>query len=115
MKILKIKESNGVLVMSVSGFVDASNVDEFKKEVDIAIESKNSRIVLDFSTLDYINSSGFGVLLDARERTMKVGGEVKILNLPSKIENLFRILGFTHLFATYKDRDQAVSSFSGQA
>ena len=113
MAITKTKENGGVTIINVSGFVDASNVYDFKKEVDDAIEAKNYKIIFDFTSLDYINSSGFGVLLDARERTMKQGGEVKILNLPSKIENLFKILGFTHLFPTFKDRIEAISSFKG--
>jgi anti-anti-sigma factor len=105
-------DNSGVLILKIVGFVDASNINIFNRRIHEPVENGYSRIILDLSELQYINSSALGVLLDAHSLATKHQGDLKILNLPRKIEKTFEILGFTSYFQIFSDEKKAIQSFS---
>jgi anti-anti-sigma factor len=112
LEIIPRVDNSGVLILKIVGFVDASNINIFNRRIHEAMENGYSRIILDFSELQYINSSALGVLLDAHSLATKRQGDLKILNLPREIEKTFEILGFTSYFQIFSDEKKAIQSFS---
>ena len=103
---------NGVMILKVAGFVDASNINIFNRRIHEPVEKGYSKIILDCSELQYINSSALGILLDAHLLATKHQGDFKILSLPRKIKKTFEILGFINYFQIFSDEKKAIQSFS---
>jgi len=76
------------------------------------IESGHTKIVLNFSQVDLMDSAGVGELASAYLPVKTKGGELKFLN-PTK--NVHRVLQMTQLdkvFEVYTDEELAIQSFS---
>ncbi len=112
LNIISRVDNSGVLILKIVGFVDASNINIFNRQIYESVENGYSKIILDCSELQYLNSSALGVLLDAHSLATKLQGGLKILNLPRKVEKTFEILGFTNYFQIFSDEKKAVQSFS---
>jgi anti-anti-sigma factor len=55
-------------------------------------------IILDFSQLSYISSSGLRLLLGIKKSVDKVGGQVKISGVNDMVAKVFKLTGFDALF-----------------
>jgi len=53
---------------------------------------------VDFSALEYISSSGLGVLLVAQKRLAKSGGSLRLVGLNKHIADVFRYSGLDQVF-----------------
>jgi len=104
-------DPRGIIILKVSGFVDASNINRFDEELYSHIKRGTAKIVVDCSDLQYINSMGMGILLEARQLAAKRNGDVVILNLPKKISKVFEILGFNEIFKLYTSEEEALKAF----
>ena len=77
-----------------TGRLDASKSDQART----FLSSINNSCTLDFSELAYISSAGLSVLLAAQKRLNESGHSIKIINLNTHIENIFRVAGFDFVF-----------------
>lgn len=77
-----------------TGRLDASKSDQART----FLSSISNSCTLDFSDLDYISSAGLSVLLAAQKRLNESGHSIKIINLNTHIENIFRVAGFDFVF-----------------
>ena len=77
-----------------TGRLDASKSDHART----FLSSISNSCTLDFSDLDYISSAGLSVLLAAQKRLNESGHSIKIINLNTHIENIFRVAGFDFVF-----------------
>ena len=108
--------SNNVDVLAIVGRLDAAGAPQLRQELDGLFEGGRSQVVLDLAKLEYIASPGLRVLIEARKRAREhkrgaATGDVRIANLPSRIQEVFNLTGFTSLFEIYQDTDEAVGSF----
>jgi anti-sigma B factor antagonist len=76
----------------------------------VAMGSK--KIVLNLAEVSYIDSSGLGELVSAYTAVKNAGGELKLLNLTSKVRDLLVITKLVTVFDVKDDEASAVSSFA---
>jgi stage II sporulation protein AA (anti-sigma F factor antagonist) len=96
-----------LLVLRVSGYIDASNVDQFEGAVHRAIDEQgHRRLVVSLQETQYINSSGLGVLISASQK-LSGQGYFALAAVPAKIVRIIRLLGFADVVAMYATEDDA--------
>ena len=71
----------------------------------------NKKIVLNLQNVNYIDSSGIGELVSAFTTTKNQGGELKLLNLTKKVNDLLQITKLYTVFDVKDDEASAVKSF----
>ncbi|MBA3943255.1 MAG: STAS domain-containing protein [Herpetosiphonaceae bacterium] len=104
-------------VLAVTGRIDVVDTAVLKEELDKLFDAGHYRILLDLAGLRYINSAGLRVLVSARKRAQEhkprssEPGDVRLVNLPDNIKQVFDLVGFTGLFDIYDDMVDAVASF----
>lgn len=108
---------NRVDVVTVAGRLTAAEAPELQERLSQLFNEGRYRILLDFTNLEYISSPGLRVLIEARKRAREWKltdfdrGDVRIVNLPPRIKEVFDLTGFTSLFHIYDDMVEAVGSF----
>ena len=75
------------------------------------IDKKEFKVVVDLENVERMNSSGLGILIKALSTFRNNGGELKLANVSSKIENLLVITKLNTVFETFATVDDAVNSF----
>ena len=73
-------------------------------------EEKNN-IVVDLNKVDFINSSGLGMLIGGINNDAALGGELKLARATKKVENLLEMTKLLKVFDLHKNVDNAIASF----
>ena len=100
-----------VLVLGPEGKLDGGNSREFEVIINSVINEGSNMLLLDFSALDYISSSGLRVILATAKKLRKIDGGIALCHLNESIFEVFRISGFNSLLNIEETRDSALSAF----
>ncbi len=74
-------------------------------------EGKN-KILLNLGSIGYIDSSGIGELVSSFTAVNKESGQLKLLNLTQKIQDLLAITKLLTVFDVFDDEGEALGSYS---
>lgn len=83
----------------------------FKKIVEEEINTGYTKIVIDLSQCDYIDSTFFGVIVKVSRLLIDMGYKLKVVKPAIVGEYIFIHTNTDHLFDKYKTRDDAIKSF----
>jgi len=72
---------------------------------------ENRKIILNLAEVNYIDSSGIGELVSTYTTVTNGGGQLKLLNLTKKIQELMAITKLLTVFQVYGDEQSALASF----
>ncbi|MBR5091577.1 MAG: STAS domain-containing protein [Ruminiclostridium sp.] len=87
---------NDTLRISVSGRIDTSNAPDLEKGIKQEIADAKT-LLLDFSKVDYISSSGLRVLLSVNKVMSTSGGELIIKDPTDMVFEVFDVTGFSDI------------------
>lgn len=91
--------------------LDASNVRDFRAEIQNLIKD-NSRVVLDMSSLKFVDSSGLGALISCLRDTNGRKGDFRLSNLSRSVLALFELMRMHRVFSIHDTAASAVSSYN---
>lgn len=80
------------------GEVDIYTSPELKNQIFALIEERSSDIIIDGESLEYIDSTGLGVLMSIYKKMQENSLNLKIINLRPNIYKLFDITGLNKVF-----------------
>jgi stage II sporulation protein AA (anti-sigma F factor antagonist) len=105
------EKKGSVLILSLSGRVEMLTSPQLKETIISHINLNEHQILFDLSELEYISSSGLGVLLHAAKMLQVKNGRVVLCALKAHIEEVFKICGFDNVFPIFDSREQALQAF----
>jgi anti-sigma B factor antagonist len=109
----KTREVGGVTLVDLSGKITLGEGGmTLREEVRKLLAEGKKKIVLNLGEVNYIDSSGLGELVSAYTAVKNSGGELKLLNLTSKVRDLLVITKLVTVFDVKDDEGSAVSSFA---
>ncbi len=95
---------NGQLTAVLSGEIDHHSAREIRSEIDeTASKVKPKKLILDFSAVQFMDSSGVGLIMGRCKLVQIWNGTVEIANLPSKIERIVSLAGLKQLCVIRKE------------
>ena len=94
-------------VVLVTGEVDVYTSPSLKSALMAAAEEDCPTVIADMSGVDFIDSSGLGVLVGALRRAREAGGELRVVCDKENIVKIFRITGLDRVFPMFSTLDQA--------
>lgn len=87
-----------VLIASISGDIDHHNAKELRTEIDVFIERHQPiSLVLDMSGVQFMDSSGIGLVMGRYKRMQDCGGAVTVQSCIPSIRRVMRIAGLDKL------------------
>ena len=90
--------TNNSWEVSLSGELDVSTADELKKELHKLVDEKNIDMRLNIENLDYIDSTGLGVIIGILKRLKIESKEVYIEKPKNNVRKIFSITGLDKIF-----------------
>jgi anti-sigma B factor antagonist len=75
------------------------------------VSGGNKKLLLNLGSVSYIDSSGIGELIANYTTASRDGGQVKLLNLTDKVQDLLVITKLLTVFDVYETETEALSSF----
>ncbi|MBD3166804.1 anti-sigma factor antagonist [bacterium] len=82
--------------------------DELKKHLEKGIK----KVVVDLGRVDWMNSSGLGILIGGMTTVKNADGEMKLARVTEKIKSLLMITKLVQVFDSHDSVEAAIASFS---
>ena len=84
----------GTLTVRLSGELDQRMAARVREEIDALIDDQRvRRLVFDVSGLDFMDSSGIGLIIGRYKRLSRRGGSVAVTDPDARIDRLFQMSG----------------------
>jgi len=112
---LKIKERkrDGVAVLEMSGrLMGGPDAEAFDEVLKTLIHEGCRNVIVNMEKVRWVNSTGLGILISGYTTLKKSGGELKLLKVSDRIENIFIVSKLYTVFESYQDEDEAIRSFA---
>ena len=93
--------SNGELVVYIERDIDHHNAAGLRGEIDAEIaRHRPARLVLNFDAVEFMDSSGIGLIMGRYKHMQLAGGELKVAALNPRCQKLVAISGITKIVKT---------------
>ncbi len=100
-----------ILVIVLSGRLDANSAEAFQEQLLRSIESGETPILLDLVDLEYVSSAGLRILLATAKRLTGSGGDLRICGLNEAVNEVFEISGFSTILDVFSSQEEALRGF----
>lgn len=95
---LDVTYYNGVVTARLSGEIDHHIAPLLRSEIDSKCESSRpTRLVLDFGSVGFMDSSGIGLVMGRYRMISLLGGRMEVVNIPPGIRKIFALSGLDDL------------------
>ena len=112
---MQIKEDKvgGISVLQINGRVDVSNAKILKNKVQDLIGHGAVNFLIYMDKVDYIDSSGLGILVACLKAANSAGGTIKIAGLKEYPKQVFQTMRLDRVFQLHDEMGQALDTFKG--
>jgi anti-sigma B factor antagonist len=102
-----------ILVLDCSGKITlGEGTIAIRNTIMDSLKEGGKKIIVNLADVNYIDSSGIGELVRTYITVSGGGGQLKLLNLTKKIQELLQITKLLTVFQVYDSESAALASFS---
>jgi anti-anti-sigma factor len=105
-------ESGITLVLLRGRLVLGPQMSRLESEIQTLVTDGVRRVILDLEQIEYADSGGLGLLLQASGAMRAAGGQLLLAAPNRRLRDLFKLTGTTQLLSIYPDRAACVAQFS---
>ena len=104
---LDFKLLKNVLVVNVQGEIDMYNTDYLRSCIDNYLDQQPiNRLVLNLEKVDFIDSSGLGIIIGRYKKMQARGGKVYIVGANPSVEKILVFAGINKIIPLYKNEQE---------
>lgn len=111
---MEIREKGDVFVIKLSGIINVQYAVEIENELEVFFSrSSPKKVIVDFSEVQHISSSGLRVLVGFYKKIISNEGKMILANLNSNLKKIFKIVELDtvfHIFDSLEDALQGISN-----
>ncbi len=106
---LTFEPINQNLIVRLDGELDHHTAEEMRKEIDKEIDKNNCKnVIFDLASVNFMDSSGIGVVIGRYKKVSKRGGQVAVVNVNSRVERIFKMSGLFNIVQKFENKNQAI-------
>lgn len=103
------------LVVAITGSIDSFSAEALTQHFADSIALGHTRLVADFSSVNYTSSAGLRSLLGTVKSCRLAGGDLRLAAVQPQVLRVLEIAGFTNILNIYPDVHHALDSFAEAA
>jgi anti-sigma B factor antagonist len=101
-------------VVAPVGEVDLHTAPEIKRRIAELSDQGYTQIVVDLSRINYLDSTGLGVLVGALKRLREKDGELRLVHPTPRVMRVLEITRLVNVFQIFDSEEAALSSLTGR-
>ncbi len=106
---LKRTSLDDYAVLDIEGEIDVSTADELRSALGGLIEAGDTRILVDLQDVQFMDSTGLGVLVSSLKRARGEGGDLRLVVKSERLTTLLRITALEQVFTIGQTPQDAVA------
>jgi stage II sporulation protein AA (anti-sigma F factor antagonist) len=101
------------LIVEIDGELDLATSSTFREVVDEKLNHYDSikHLILDLKKVNFIDSSGLGVIMGRFRRLNQHGGKISAVNVSDQIKRILQLSGLLKIMEIYDDRHSALKNY----
>lgn len=107
---LKTRTHGPFQVIEVGGEVDVYTAPKLRESIVNAVDKGHTRLIVDVEQVDFLDSTGLGVLVGSLKRVRAEGGSLDIVCTHERILKIFDITGLDKVFGLHTSVDAAIAA-----
>ncbi|MCB1145788.1 MAG: STAS domain-containing protein [Leptospiraceae bacterium] len=108
---VKVKETNGNLIVYLKGRLDVHLSGEIEKDLNQLIEKKPDKdLIINLLDIEYMSSSGLRVLVAIMRLLKGNNKNLKLCHLNSAVRKIFEVVELMDMFDIYETEEEALKS-----
>lgn len=104
---ISVARNGDTCVLTLQGEVDVYTAPRLKESLIESIESGCANVLVDLEGVDFIDSSGLGVLVGGLRRAKENSGTIRLVCTRENVLKIFRITGLDRVFPIFVDTAEA--------
>lgn len=104
---LKADDAGETLVFGLRGSLDLATAPTVRAALMEATDDGNHNMIVDLTQLEFLDSTGLGVLIGAHRRAIERKGSFKLVINEGPIARLLNITGLIAVFSVYHSLEEA--------
>ncbi len=100
---------DGWAVVTASGEIDVAAAPSLREHLVELIGDGATKVVLDIEAVDFIDSTGLGVLVGAIRRARTAGGDLRLVCTNTRILKVFDVTGLDEVFTIGATVDDVIA------
>jgi anti-sigma B factor antagonist len=110
---ITIRETPQATILDLSGRITlGEGLGDLRDSIREALTGDRKHILLNLADVSYIDSSGLGQLIGSYATVTDRGGQLKLINLQKKVNDLLQITKLLTVFETHSSEAAALASFT---
>lgn len=105
---LETTQRDGVAVLSLRGEIDVYTAPRMRQAIVDLVDAGSRNIVIDMENVDFLDSTGLGVLVEGLKRVRTRGGSLSLVVTQDKIVKIFDITGLNKAFPIHGSLEEAL-------
>ncbi len=106
---LETTTTDGVTVVRMQARELAFAVcEEFQKGMEALLNSGHATLLIDFESIEFMDSMGIGTLIALRNKAHERGGEIGLARIADPVYKVLRITQLHKVFPIYDDLDSGI-------
>ena len=98
--------SLAVRVIEPEGILDGTKTDKFRQEINESVRTGANVILVDFSHVTFMDSSGLGALVLSLKTIRSAGAKLFICSINEQIKMLFELTSMDRVFEIFANREE---------
>ena len=112
---LATRDVDGRTVVVVGGEIDVYTAPQLRERLISLVDGGARRVVVDLGRVEFLDSTGLGILVGALKRLRGAGGELFLVCGQERLLKIFRITGLDRVFSLYPTVEAATAGSSDGA
>ena len=108
---IKERQLEGIRILDLEGSLTAGEPCQLLREYSTRDMASKPKVVVNLANVDYIDSSGLGMLVNCFSTLERAGGGLRILSPSERDMELMVLTKLATVFQVFKDEQEAVNSF----
>jgi anti-anti-sigma factor len=104
---IELEQGEAYWTLTVSGELDYSECAAFRMQIDRVLKAMPPATIVDMSGIEYLDSSGLGLLLSLSREYSSHGGRLVLITGPT-VDSILDLTRLTGIFTITSDKAQAV-------
>ncbi len=111
MNYTKSEKYNSVIFTFKGKVMGGPDAETFHSDIKSLIDQEKTNVIGDLSRVNFMNSSGLGIMITALTSLRNAGGDFKLCGASDRIESLLVVTKLITVFDHYKTLDEAVEAY----
>lgn len=104
-----IEEKENLAIIRIEGRIDATSTPVLEGKIRPSLE-KATRVLMDFSDVDYLSSAGMRLLLAASKKLKAKQGHLVFCCMDDDVMEIIKMAGFDKILSIYKTEEEALKA-----